>query len=264
MISKDNKISYFKIGSFVLVGIGLMVFALLIFGSSRIFEPVVYVETYFEESIQGITEGSPVKYRGLQVGYVKKIAFMSEVYSGENIDEKSQARSIYVMIAITSKLFTELTHEQFKQLLAKEINNGFRVKLVAQGLTGISYLEFDYVLPKNAPLHHLNWNPNAFYIPSVPSTLTRISENTQYIINELKDIDFKQWFLDFSRLANSLDRVANKTENLLNHISDPAITAVQNFKIISDDLRVASRRVKLKPSELIFSSYPPPLNPKKL
>lgn len=265
MDNKNNRISYFKIGSFVLVGIGLIVFALLIFGSSRVFEPVTYIETYFEESIQGITEGSPVKYRGLQVGYVKKIAFTSEVYvESEGLGGKSQSRSIYVMIAVTSKLFTNLTSEGLKQFLDKEIANGLRVKLVAQGLTGISYLEFDYIDPKDSPLLIVNWSPKVFYIPSVTSTLTRLSENTQYIINELKDINFKQLFLNLSDLSNSLNRVANKTENLLNNISAPAIAAVQNLKIISDDLRVTSRRIKLKPSELIFGKYPPPLDPEKL
>jgi ABC-type transporter Mla subunit MlaD len=108
---KDNntEISYFKIGTFVLVGLGLIVFALLVFSSGKLFQRIVYVETYFEESIQGISEGAPVKYRGLQIGYVKEIAFTNEIYpSHEDFGVKIHNRSIYVKIAITSRLFTEL------------------------------------------------------------------------------------------------------------------------------------------------------------
>ena len=263
--SNNGEISYFKIGSFVLVGLGLMIFALLIFGSSKIFQPVVYVETYFEESIQGVSEGTPVKYRGLQIGYVEKIAFTSEIYKdSEKINEKMHARSIYVKIAITSKLFTQLTSDGFKQLLSKEIAGGLRVKLVTQGLTGTSYLELDYVNPKTSPPSMVSWSPNDFYVPSATSTLTRLSENAQYIMNELKDIDFKKLFEDLDISAASLGRVASKTEKLLNQINYPAITTMQNFKIISENLRAISSRVKLKPSDMIFSSYPPPLDPNKL
>jgi len=264
-MSNTNEISYFKIGTFVLVGLGLMIFALLIFGSSKLFQPVVYIETYFEESIQGVSEGTPVKYRGLQIGYVEKIAFTSEIYKGsENLDEKMHARSIYVKIAITSKLFTQLTSAALKQLLSKEIAAGLRVKLVTQGLTGTSYLELDYVDPKTSSPPTVSWNPAVFYVPSETSTLTRLSENAQYIMDELKDVDFKRLFSNLDTLTISLGRVASKTEKLLNQINDPAITTIQNFKIILDNLKMITNRIKLKPSEIVFSSYPPPLDPNKL
>lgn len=261
----STSLSYFKIGTFVLVGIGLIIFALLVFGSSKLFQKVIYVETYFEESIQGISDGTPVKYRGLQIGYVKEISFTSEVYKQvENLDEEEHNRSVYVKIAITSKLFTELTAEKVTQFLFKEVGEGLRVKLVAQGLTGTSYLELDYVDPKTSPIPKHEWEPKAFYVPSVTSTLTRLSENAQYIMNELKDVDFKRLFSNLTTLTNSLDRVTNKTEILLNQINSPLISTMQNLKIVSDDLRMISGRIKLKPSDVIFSSYPPSLDPNKL
>lgn len=264
-INNNNEINYFKIGAFVLVGLGLIVFALLLFGSSKLLEREVYIETYFEESIQGISDGTPVKYRGLQIGYVKNISFTSEIYkNNEDLDKKVHARSIYVKIAITSKLFTELTTEGVKQFLLKEVAQGLRVKLVAQGLTGTSYLELDYVDPKTSPMPKIEWETNLFYVPSVTSTLTRLSENAQYIMNELKDVDFKKLFSDLDALTNSLGRVTSKTEVLLNQINSPMTGAMQNLKIISDDLRVVTNRIKLKPSDVIFSSYPPPLDPNKL
>lgn len=265
MTNNNQEISYFKIGSFVLVGIGLIIFALLIFGSSKLFQPIVYIETYFEESIQGISEGTPVKYRGLQIGYIKDIAFTSEIYeSKEYVEKKDRTRSIYVRIAITSKLFTSLADEELRKFLQKEVESGLRVKLVAQGLTGISYLEFDYVDQKTNSMPELGWATKEFYVPSVTSTLARLSENAQYIMNELKDVEFRQLFSDLNTLTRSLNRVTNKTEQLLNQINNPMTNAMQNLQIILDDLRIASSRVKLKPSDVIFSSYPPPLDPNKL
>jgi ABC-type transporter Mla subunit MlaD len=263
--TNNNHLSYFKIGTFVLVGIGLIIFALLIFGSSRLFQKVIYVETYFDESIQGVSEGTPVKYRGYQIGYVKEIAFTSEVYKQDDtLDREDPSRSIYVKIAITSKLFTHRTFAEASKFWANEVAIGLRVKLVAQGLTGNSYLELNYVDPKANPVPNLDWKPNVFYIPSVTSTLTRLSENAQVIMNELRNVNFERLFGNFSILINSLARVTSKTDQLLDQINGPFVSAVQNLKVVSDDLRVVSKRVRLKPSEIIFSSYPPPLDPKKL
>jgi len=266
MTNTNNKANYFKIGSFVLVGIGLIVFSLLIFGTEKIFQPVVYVESYFEESIRGISEGTPVRYRGLQIGYVEDVAFTTEIYSENKMDrdQKIYTRSIYIKIAITSKLFTDLSDTAVEKFLSRKVAQGLRVKLATQGLTGINYLEFDYVDPKTNPIPTLDWSPENFYMPSSASTLARLSENAQHIINELKDVDFKKLFSGLNNLVVSLDRVSDKTDQLLNRIGTPVTKSLQNLKIISENLRTLSDRLKLKPSELIFSSYPPPLDPNKL
>ncbi|MEI8055012.1 MAG: MlaD family protein [bacterium] len=250
--------SYFKIGSFVLVGLGLIIFALLIFGSGKLFQPVVYVETYFEESIQGITEGTPVKYRGLQIGYVKKIAFTSEIYEDDHKDSDMEMhnRSIYVRIAITSKLFTQLSNDEVRQLFSKEVAQGLRVKLVAQGLTGVSYLELNYIDPI-PPVHPITWRTNDFYIPSVTSTLTRLSESAQYIMNELKDVNFKKIFQDINSLTISFAQVTSR-------INNPLTIIMQNLKVASSNLRMLSEQLKLNPSSMVFGSPPPPLDPSKL
>lgn len=265
MDNVDKEISYFKIGAFVLVGVGLIIFALLVFGSSKILEPIVYIETYFEESIQGISEGTPVKYRGLQIGHVKNIAFASEIYKDNaQPSDHMHARSIYVRIDITSKLFTNLPTAELREFISREVEKGLRVRLVVQGLTGTSYLELDYVNAKNSQIPKITWKPKDFYIPSVTSTLTRLSENAQYIMNELKDIDFKKIFDNMDHLLVSLDRVAGKTEGLLDRTDQTFIKTLRNLKIISDNLQETSNRLKLKPSEIVFSSYPPPLDPGKL
>lgn len=265
MINNSNEMGYFKIGTFVLVGLGLMIFALLVFGSSKLFQSVIYVETYFEESIQGISAGAPVKFRGLQIGYVKEIAFTSEIYKNhKNLGGKIHNRSIYVRIAITSKLFTQLKGDAVIELLSQEVAHGLRVRLVTKGLTGTNYLEFDYVDPKSNPSPVITWRPKDFFVPSVTSTLARLSENAQYIMNELKDVDFKKLFNDVDTLTVSLSRVATATEKSFNHIDNFLETALQDFKVIANNLRILSEQLKLNPSSIIFGKPPPPLNPSKL
>lgn len=262
----NDKRNYFKIGSFVLIGLSLIVFALLIFGSHKLFEPTIYVETYFEESVQGVSAGTPVKYRGLKIGYVKKIEFTNEIYDAKEIqtDTEMHNRSIYIRIAITSRLFTDLTNEQLKKFIAEEVAHGLRFKITAQGVTGNSYLELNYIDPKTSTSYAITWQPHDLYIPSATSTLTKLSESAQYIMNEIKDIDFKKIFNDINTLTLALTKTAAKTDTSLSQINNPLGATIQNAKIISDNLRLISSQLKLNPSSMVFGKSPPTLNPSKL
>lgn len=262
----NDKKNYFKIGSFVLVGLGLIIFALLVFGSHKIFEPTVYIETYFEESVQGMSEGTPVKYRGLKIGYIKRMAFANEIYDSKEIKDSNimHNRSIYIQVAITSKLFTDLTKEQLKEFINREVKHGLRFKIIAQGVTGTSYLELNYIDPKNSTSYAVTWQPHDLYIPSVTSTLTQLSESLQYIMNEIKDINFKEILNNINTLTLTLTKTATSTSSSLSQINTPLEATMQNAKIISDNLRLISNQLKLNPSSMIFGKSPPTLEPSKL
>ena len=63
-----------RIGMFVIGGVLLLLIMLFFFGMSDFFTHKVAVRTYFSESVQGLTVGSGVKYRGVPIGTVSKIA----------------------------------------------------------------------------------------------------------------------------------------------------------------------------------------------
>jgi len=262
-----SEINYFNIGIFILTGISLIIAALLIFGSNKLFQRTVYIETYFEESVQGISEGYPVKYRGLQIGYVKKIAFSNEIYKNappSTTANQKYSRSIYVLLAITSKLFTNLSETELNDLLTKEVTSGLRVKIMPQGITGTTYIELNYIDPKNSPIPKLYWEPKNFYMPSSPGILTQISDSAQSLLNQLKDVDFKKLFENISSVMVSLDQVTKKTNQVLDKNKKPLEVMMQNFQDVSDNLRTLSEQIKLYPSQLLFGGSPPPLDPSKL
>ena len=91
---KDRETNYLKIGSFVIVGLVLLIMAIIIFGSVKIFQKIIYIETYFNESVQGLSVGSPVKYRGMEIGYVKAIDFANSIY-GDKIFNNIVFKSIF-------------------------------------------------------------------------------------------------------------------------------------------------------------------------
>lgn len=250
--------NYYKIGSFVILGIAILVVAILFFASGKIFQKTIYAETYFNESVQGLSVGSAVKYRGLQIGYVKDIEFVNQIYNGNKFNKQSNySRLIYVRLAITSSLLTETPAKELEQTIKKDVAEGLRIKLALQGLTGSAYIELDFVNPKtNSPLD-LFWTPRDFYIPSTPSTLTAVGENVSVILEKLKQADLQRLFFNVEQLTSATNRTMNKVSNLIEK-NQQQVTAIAN------NLRVVSEQAREYPSSVFFGKAPPKLDPSHL
>ena len=77
MSKEVNKI---VIGGFVIGGIGLAVMAVLLFGSGKFFQKTSMHVLFFEGSVKGLNIGSPVKFRGVDIGMVKNINHLTRKY----------------------------------------------------------------------------------------------------------------------------------------------------------------------------------------
>jgi len=183
------KANYFKIGLFVITGLLLAVIAVIIFGAGVIFKEEFLVETYIDGSVQGLSVGSPVKYRGVKIGEVKEITLASNVYG---------VPSPYVLVR--SAIIPETLgikkeeEEMFFSSMKKAAELGLRVRLASQGLTGVAYLEADYLDPDRFPPYKLEWKPKYPYLPSAPSTITQIIEFVEKILKNFESVDFRQVF----------------------------------------------------------------------
>lgn len=260
---ENQEARYLKIGSFVIIGIVLFIIGVLLLGSGKLFQKTVYVETYFNESVQGLSVGSPVKYRGLDIGHVKRIAFVNEIYDIPHFDQ-IYSRYIYVGMEITSSFLVKSREKNGAFLFDKYIKDGLRVKLSQQGLTGNAYLELNFVNANKNQVLPINWKPENFYIPSATSTLTRFSDNVQYILDELKQVPFKDLFHSLDQLTQSSRRTIYKGNLLLNRLSQQLTDTVHNLNNMSGNLRELSEQAKHFPSQILFGGPPPKLDPNKL
>ena len=62
-----------KLGLFVIVGSAVAFAALVLFGAHNFSKKTVDFVSFFDESVQGLEVGSPVKFRGVTVGRVSAI-----------------------------------------------------------------------------------------------------------------------------------------------------------------------------------------------
>ena len=164
-----RKVSYFKIGLFVIGAVTLSFIAVIFLGVQSFFQKRCLFETYFEQSVQGLEIGSPVKFRGFRIGRVEEIALVVKEYVTEKryVMVRSSLRAEALEVKSDPKKFLDLK---------KEVEKGLRCRMGFQGLTGSGYLELDYLEPASSPSFEIEWIPAYVYIPSVPSTIARIGD----------------------------------------------------------------------------------------
>jgi paraquat-inducible protein B len=202
--------NFFKIGLFVIGATVALVFLMVMLGAGRLFQSKILMETYFNESVQGLDVGSKVKYRGVIVGEVRSIGF---TYTRYEQDKPMSERLRYVMVEAT--LIPRLIGGRAgagdlssSNTAAAEVEKGLRVRLAPQGITGTNYLEIDYVDPKTNPLLPISWEPEHLYIPSAQSTVTQFVAAASEIVERLRNIDVDGMMANLNRLlVNANKRV---------------------------------------------------------
>lgn len=189
-----TKTSKFMIGVFVTAGLILVVVVIIWLGASAYFQKGKFFVTYFDESVQGLSVDSNVKYRGVNIGTVRDIRVAP--------DNK--------LVEVIMKLSLEGGHE--KNLTAK---------LRSAGLTGIVYIELD-----RSVVEDVNLSPQLEFTAQYPVILSRPSDSkyilsqVEIIVSELKQIDIKNIFQDVKQISGGINRYVNgpQIKNIVGHL----------------------------------------------
>ena len=176
------KANYFKIGIFVISAAIIAIIAIVALGVGTFFQKKLMVETYIDGSVQGLDVGSPFKFRGVKMGNVQEITFVNDVYKF-NMDSKEYLTySAYVLVKVAIEPRHDIAEKEQKQFIERMIAKGLRVRLASQGITGVAYLEADYIDPERYPPMEIAWEPKTYYVPSVPSKITQLTESVEKIL----------------------------------------------------------------------------------
>ncbi|WP_018873585.1 MlaD family protein [Thioalkalivibrio sp. ALJ16] len=197
---------HFRLGLFILGGLAALVVALLILTAGNLLRPSIQIETYMDASVQGLEIGAPVKFRGVTIGEVTDLTFTSVVYES---DIPPADRKRYVMVR--ARLYPDRFAASAQQgdfhagVLENLIEAGLRVRMAAQGITGMNYLETDFTDPAaHPPLDH-GWEPEAIYIPSSPSTAMQFLEYAENLLMRIDDLDIEGVVDNLTRLLVTVE-----------------------------------------------------------
>ena len=195
----SQQANYFRLGVFILVAVAIFIAIVLALSAGQLFKQTVTMETYFDESVQGLDVGSAVKYRGVQLGRVTRVGFTAPKYQG-TVEFRDRKQYVLVEAELQPQLIgSRVDPERLLDAVAR----GLRVRLAPVGITGTAYLEIDILDPKANPPLDIAWKPDNPYIPSATSTYNQIVSGAQRLLVTLDRADVEGLVLGLRALART-------------------------------------------------------------
>ena len=193
------------VGAFVIGAALLLVAAVAIWGSGRLFDRRYRYVCYFPGSVNGLKIGAAVKYRGVPVGQVvgMRIRFQQP---------KTDTR-IPVFVEMSSKRLRELGAVQAPttEIVRELIGAGLRARLESESLvTGQLYVNLDMHPEIAARLLHAGGGYPE--LPTIPTPLEEAEKSLTGLVAQLKT-------LDLSGTARSLSSAIEGINVLINNPS---------------------------------------------
>jgi len=207
----NKKISPTLIGAFVVGAIALLVIAIIVFGSGRLFKQTKEFVLYFENSVNGLRVGAPVKFKGVEVGSVKNIVLQ--------LEGNTEVARIPVIIEIDLEKLTARgatgTIAEDREAFRKAVTDqGLRGQLLMESLvTGLLYVGLDFFpgtpinLVQQAGGHHKY--PE---IPTTPTTFEQAQDAITRIFNKLEEIDLKGLIKSLEGTVGGVNQLVNSPE----------------------------------------------------
>jgi paraquat-inducible protein B len=214
------------IGAFTVGAAVLAVGAVLLFGSGRIFSDTQKYVLYFEESLKGLTVGSPVTLAGVQIGSVTDIRVEFD------LDELSYRAP--VIIEVDRDTFARVRPSQDPARQARLdarrvsllIEEGLRAQLQTRSfVTGMLQVALDFHPETEAKLT----GGRAGYpeIPTIPTTMEQLSRT-------LESLPIEELVTNLQQVAKGLDELVN-SPHLGNTVALLEET-LQNLQAITGEL----------------------------
>jgi phospholipid/cholesterol/gamma-HCH transport system substrate-binding protein len=238
----------FRIGIFVMVGVAIVIAGLFLFGIRSALQPKDMFETYTTGSAEGLTVGSVVTLRGVQIGKVIEIGFSWNLYN------TTQPGCVVVRCAVNQHIVpAQWGRSNFEAEMKKVVDRGMRAVVQMEGITGSSIVALQFLDPAQYPPLQVPWKPKYSYIPSAPSQLGRLLTSLDRTLANLEKLNVGEIGQKLSRdldTANSLLKNLNQLDvkgisNNANKALVDADGAVLEIKRLADGARQDIHDVKL-------------------
>lgn len=227
------------IGLFVLGAIVLAIVGVAALGSSQLFQTRTTFISSFDESVNGLDVGAPVKFKGVPIGQVTDIRL--------RVDLENETFQVPVLYEINLDPVTDTTGATLdlsnRTLLREQVDEGLRAQLQLESfVTGKLYIELTYVQNPGPPTYASRGHD----LPEVPtelSPLAKLGEEASGLVTSLRSFDVStinenlvQLLVNANEKINALD-VATINQSILE-----SIESVQAL-VESDEVRGALRDV---------------------
>jgi ABC-type transporter Mla subunit MlaD len=169
--------NHWKLGLFVVVGVVLALTTITFLGAESLKKQVVSYQTDFDESVQGLEVGSPVKFRGVTVGAVSAIGIAP--------DRRHVVVTSELAVADLSDLGLAVGKGDKSTI---RVPPDLRMQVVSQGITGVKFLLIDFFDIKDNPPPDLPFPVPPNYIPAAVSTMKNLEDAVVRAVNRIPEI----------------------------------------------------------------------------
>ena len=174
----------FTVGVFVIIGFSIAAFSVIWLGMSNYFEGGKFYSSYFNESIQGLSKDSSVKYRGVSIGRVERVGVAPD------------GTLIEVILKIESGLRPD------EDLVAQ-------IKSI--GITGIMFVELDQILElERDESPKIKFKSKYPIVPTKPSEINEIIDTVYDVLHHAQKLDLEGIS---NRVKDTLDRIDEGIED---------------------------------------------------
>ena len=216
--------NHYKLGLFVIVGVAAAILAGGLFGAASFRKDTVLYHTYFNESVQGLSLGSPVKFRGVTIGYVAAIEIAPD----------------HRMVDVVSELDTEEVKRMGLNEAGKRrfsVPPDLRAQLGSQGITGVKFIAIDFFDVTSNPTPTLTFEaPADHYIPAAPSMMKNLEDTITRAMDSLP-----QMVESVVLIMARVDRLAAKLEQ--QDVSGKTVATLANADAVMASLQRAIARI---------------------
>ena len=173
--------NHFKLGLFVILSFGAAVVTGAALGSEAMKKDTTKYHTYFNESVQGLDVGAPVKFRGVTIGTVSAIEIAPD-HRHVDVVEELDVKDIRRMGLAEKDNGGPLKHAKF------HVPPDLRAQLGSQGITGVKFISIDFFDVTSNPPPELPFEPRENYIPASPSLMKNLEDTITKAMDKLPEL----------------------------------------------------------------------------
>jgi len=228
--------NHFKLGLFVLAAIGTTMGAGIVFGARSVKRDTVEYHTFYNESVQGLDVGTPVKYRGVPIGFVSAI------------DIAPDRRHVDVSAELDVDDLERLGLAGGKGKNRKFIvPDDMRSQLGSQGITGVKFVALDFFDVSTNPAPELPFPTPPNTIPAAASLMKTLEDSIVQAVDQLPEVAASvraslekiEIILEDVRGRGVPERVANTLDEAVGALADVRVV-LKRF----DDSQIPQKAAK--------------------
>lgn len=222
-------VNHFKVGLFVLLALAATLATAVAFGASASRRETLAYHTFFNESVQGLEIGSPVKYRGVTIGIVAAIEIAPD---RRHVDVVAE-----IDVEDVQRLGLTEHDRRGDEAVRFVVPADLRMQLQSQGITGVKFLALDFFDPETNPPPDLPFETPVNYIPAAPSLLKNLEDSIVRAVDALPVVS--------ERIAAAVTRVDGMLARLEERgVADKAIATFDEVNATLAAMRRVVERVE--------------------